>query len=529
MVKKVGSYQLDRKIGEGNYGTVFIGVHSESKQVVAAKSVLLGKLNPKLIKQMEAEIAVLKGSNCPSIIKLYDVLKTQNNIYLIMEFCAGGDLEHYVKIHGRVAEPLAKKWLSQLVEAFIYLQEKRIMHRDLKLANILLTSENENEAEIRVADFGFARILNENSLAITQLGTPMFMAPEIFNSDAYSFKADVWSLGVLSYEILLGAPAFLCRTLNQLRKLQKEEIKFPENSPLSDDAKNFIRSMLTYNHNERPSFQELRSHPFFQEIYNIPHPIQPHEIAASPEIHMEDPPKEEIKEEQKEPAIDTINEEDYEILEKCEVEDSIPEKVEAVSPAKKVEEVKIEPPKPADVIERPPSIAKPPPKQETASNLVSKTTDLDYQASLLDILIENANNYSQQNRNVLAFAVVRYCKIKYEELFNSSEKIAQDFSLTRSRDEMFSELYDKIQMQLIIVGEQAESLEARIKPYSLPNLVPELVEEGLTLLNTNEQAKIKLSISLFTIAAEIDPNNAVLSDLMKSAYEKFQKGIRDQY
>lgn len=109
MVKKVGNYQLDRKIGEGNYGTVFIGVHTETKQVVAAKSIQLGKLNQKLVKQMEAEIAVLKAADCPSIIKLYDVLKTQNNIYLIMEYCPGGDLENYVKIKGKVDEPIAKK------------------------------------------------------------------------------------------------------------------------------------------------------------------------------------------------------------------------------------------------------------------------------------------------------------------------------------------------------------------------------------------------------------------------------------
>ena len=108
MVKKVGNYELDKKIGEGNYGVVYLGKNLISQEPIAGKSIPMKNPNSKLLKQMETEIKVLKSSDCPFIIKLHDVLKTQNNIYLIMEYCEGGDLENYVKVHGKVEENIAK-------------------------------------------------------------------------------------------------------------------------------------------------------------------------------------------------------------------------------------------------------------------------------------------------------------------------------------------------------------------------------------------------------------------------------------
>ena len=256
MVKKIGDYMLERLIGHGNYGSVYGGYHITTRQPIAAKTVSINTLQGKLLQQLESEIKVLKSLRNPYIIKLLEVYKTQNNVYLIMEHCSGGDLAEYLKKVGRVEETLAKRWLSQLVEAFCAMQQSQIMHRDLKLANILITAHG----DIKVCDFGFARYLG-NDLADTQLGTPIFMAPEIFNSEKYSYKADVWSLGVLSYEILVGHSAFQCKNLAQLKVLQKVPLRFP--AELSDSAKEFVQWMMTYDHNSRPSFEDLKTHPFF--------------------------------------------------------------------------------------------------------------------------------------------------------------------------------------------------------------------------------------------------------------------------
>lgn len=408
MVKKVGDYELESKIGEGNYGVVYLGKNSKTQEVVASKAIPMKNPNPKLLKQMDTEIRVLKSSECPYIIKLHDVLKTQNNIYLIMEYCGGGDMENYVKVHGRVQEPIAKRWLSQLVESFIYLQEKGIMHRDIKLANILLTSNNDQTADIRVADFGFARFLNENSFAATQLGTPLFMAPEIFNNEHYSYKADVWSLGVLSFEILTGASVFSCRTLAQLKKLQQEEIKFPEF--MSNEAKSLISSMLTYDHVNRPSFQQLRGHEFFRSIYHLQN-IPADSIAASPEIHMDE----------------------YEL---CEHES--PEEV----PEELIEETKEDIP----LVKMEPKFA----------DLASKTMDIDSQVEHVSDLLKLAQGIKKK---ILKDAITLFCGEKILSVFTMAEKIAAEYSLTRSKDIMFSELYEKIQSMLIASNEATEKLK----------------------------------------------------------------------
>ena len=162
MAKRIGIYQLEEKIGEGNYDAVYKGYNIHTNARIAVKSVATRTLNGKLLQQMECEIKVLKNIQSPHIISLYDVLKTSNNVYLIMEYCEGGDLDKFVKANKKVEESQAKKWLSQLVEAFITLQEHHVMHRDLKLANILLTAP---DGDIKVADFGFARFLTENSMA----------------------------------------------------------------------------------------------------------------------------------------------------------------------------------------------------------------------------------------------------------------------------------------------------------------------------------------------------------------------------
>mmetsp|Transcript_9628 Transcript_9628/g.18766 ORF Transcript_9628/g.18766 Transcript_9628/m.18766 type:complete len:463 (-) Transcript_9628:35-1423(-) len=266
MVKKVGAYNLEQKIGKGQFGTVYIGRDRNTGTVIAGKSVERNALNSRLLKQMELEIKAMKQVQNDYIVKLYDVLMTSNNVYLIMEYCPGGDLDNFIKKNGGVSEHIAKKWISQMLSAFVTLQANRILHRDLKLANLLLSSKDPEEADIKLADFGFARILSENSMAQTQLGTPLFMAPEIFNRENYSYKVDVWSLGALSYEILTGKPAFVCTTLQELRSLQRKPVTFPPECILSHEARDIINQMLTYDASQRPSFEDLQRHPFLKPV-----------------------------------------------------------------------------------------------------------------------------------------------------------------------------------------------------------------------------------------------------------------------
>ena len=165
------------------------------------------------------------------------------------------------------------------------LHKRHIVHRDIKPANILLTSTNIEIADVKLADFGFAKKL-QNSIAGTQIGTPLYMAPEIFTSDNYTYKADIWSLGVLTYELLYGVPPFKCFRLEDLRKLHREPVNFPEDLNVPEDAKSFIRAMLAYDYNLRPGYERLLGMNFLRDYSLIENSITLRAMHSDNHIEM---------------------------------------------------------------------------------------------------------------------------------------------------------------------------------------------------------------------------------------------------
>ena len=481
MGKKVGSYELDKKIGEGNYGTVYVGKNSLTQEPIAGKSIPIKTPNKKLLQQMDAEIRVLKSSDCPYVIKLHDVLKTKNNVYLIMEYCAGGDLENYVRLKGKVEESIASRWLSQLVESFIHLQEKHIMHRDIKLANILLTAEDHTLADIRVADFGFARFLDENSFAATQLGTPLFMAPEIFHSESYSFKADVWSLGVLAYEILTGYPVFTCRTLAQLKQMQQEEVKFPEH--LSETARGLVRDMLSYDQELRPSFQQLRGHEFFKSIY------------AGQEI------KESTAAEKRGGGLEDIEDDDYEFPEGAEeleeIEELKEEEEEEEEEEKNEEENENHKDRDRDRDrDREEEGDLPLVRMEAQFGvLTGRTMDIDLMVEHMEEILKM---YEGTQSKLVAKALLVFCNKKILGLYMEAGNIAAEYSLTRSKDVLFSDLYEKIQSMLFETADMLENDKTCVDNMELWAEVENLAKVG----NGSLQG-IRKSLNYLEVAVEI--------------------------
>jgi len=291
MVKKVGLYSLESKLGEGSYGTVYFGHDSQTNQPIAAKAISLENLKSRFLEQLESEIAAMKRLDSPYIVKLYDVMKTSRNVYMVMEYCPGGDLDHYIKKQGATPEHLARKWLGQALQAFQCLRTLKILHRDLKLANILLSHEDPERADIKLADFGFAKILNEVSKAKTMLGTPLFMAPEIFNKEAYTFSVDIWSLGVLAYELLVGRGPFLCKSIEELKQAQREGVAFPADCALSEQGRDLVKRMLAYRPEDRPDLEQLQAHSFFTGsalLSTPPSQLQPPCGSQSPELFSSD-------------------------------------------------------------------------------------------------------------------------------------------------------------------------------------------------------------------------------------------------
>ncbi|KAG8988763.1 Serine/threonine-protein kinase [Tulasnella sp. 427] len=255
-------YILTAEIGKGSFATVYKGFHSTTRKAVAIKTVSRSILTHKLLENLESEIAILKALRHKNITELTDIVKARAHIYLVMEFCSGGDLSKYIRHRGRIEgleytpypgaaqqywphpksgglDPnVVRCFIGQLASAMKFLRDRNLIHRDIKPQNLLLEPSTPADAPIpigvpvlKVADFGFARSLPNAALAETLCGSPLYMAPEILRYEKYDAKADLWSIGAVIYEISVGKPPF--RAQNHMELLKKIEhargrVNFPD-------------------------------------------------------------------------------------------------------------------------------------------------------------------------------------------------------------------------------------------------------------------------------------------------------------
>jgi len=183
----VGDYLVGRQIGSGSFSVVWEARHRVDGTEVAIKEIAMDRLNKKLQESLMSEIFILRRINHPNIIRLIDMIKSPGKVHLVLEYCKGGDLSVYVQRHGIVPEATAKHFMQQLAAGLQVLRDNNIIHRDLKPQNLLL-STNENDADLKIADFGFARSLQPRGLAETLCGSPLYMAPEIMQLQKYDAK-----------------------------------------------------------------------------------------------------------------------------------------------------------------------------------------------------------------------------------------------------------------------------------------------------------------------------------------------------
>lgn len=238
----IGEYIIDQEIGKGSFATVFKAHHkqSEGNEFVAIKVIERQKLNKKLLENLSLEISILKSIRHPNIVRLYEVYHSDLFVYLIMEYCAGGDLAHLLSIIRKekkkkrketfkvnnlsqqlgLDESIVQRFVLDLGSALECLRSHSLIHRDLKPQNLLLSQNADlRRATLKIADFGFARYVSTSSMADTLCGSPLYMAPEILRYEKYDAKADLWSVGAITYEMIFGKPPF--RAQNHLQLLKK--------------------------------------------------------------------------------------------------------------------------------------------------------------------------------------------------------------------------------------------------------------------------------------------------------------------
>ena len=278
-------YSLDKVLGKGAFGEVFLTSKKGIKQLFATKKIereLVEKDNT--MKYLINEIQILRELNHPNIVKFVEIKKTKNHYYIIMEYCNGGDLEKalekYMKKHGKpFSQEIVQYFMRQIINAFKYIHGKKILHRDIKLENILLNYDSEEDrknlnlmkATVKIIDFGFAAKIEKNGLKYTTLGSPINMDPIILNALkkrgkktrklGYDQKADIWSLGTICYEMIIGKCVFNAEDLDELvDKVENGTYSVP--TKLSREIISFLNGMLQYDSSMRLSTDELANHSF---------------------------------------------------------------------------------------------------------------------------------------------------------------------------------------------------------------------------------------------------------------------------
>ncbi len=283
MRKRIGDYIMEEEVGAGAYGAVYRGKSAKpSDELFAIKMIPKKDMSKKVLHYLERETEVVQMINSEHVVKLKDLKATENHYYLIFEYCNGGDLSQYRKSKGgRIAENVARFLLSQIVQGMDALYAKNAIHRDLKLSNILLhypstEARTQDRPVVKLGDFGFARLVasdiagtapsnssEDDTQAMSIVGTPLYMAPELLHKEPYSFKADIWSLGACLYEMLCGHNCFTGNDgVELLSNINKGVYKIPKSLGLSCECLDFILSCLQADTTRRVKWTSLRQHPY---------------------------------------------------------------------------------------------------------------------------------------------------------------------------------------------------------------------------------------------------------------------------
>ena len=264
-------YEIRQVLGKGKFGLVKLGIHRGNGRKVAIKIINKKLVTAIDVQQVKTEIDILKIAKHPNIIQLYDVLENENYIYIIMEYCAGGDLFSYIEKRGfRLPETRAAEIIHKLSTAVFFLHEYGVVHRDLKPENILMT-DNSSNADIRLVDFGLGKIIGPGEMCTDPFGTFSYVAPEVLKEKPYSFKVDLFAIGIIAYLLVAGFLPFDHETSEKeiARQTVYEPTPFPTSvwKNISNEARAFVDNLLQKNPEKRMGIQEVLQHKWLQK-YN---------------------------------------------------------------------------------------------------------------------------------------------------------------------------------------------------------------------------------------------------------------------
>lgn len=269
---KLSDFEFKLLLGRGTFGKVFLAELRGSKKMYAIKTIrkdVLIEYNQ--VQNTKLEKDILLSCDHPNLVGMDYLFQSPTRLYFVMPFVKGGELYKVFKAQKRLTEPVVKFYTAQIILAVGYLHDKGIMHRDLKLENILV----DEMGYLKIIDYGLAKTLQENQVSKTFCGTPEYLAPEMVLNQGHDLSVDWWALGILIYEMLIGVTPFYNKERRLLlMKIRTSKVVFPDKRKYkidySDDFVDIVMQLLNKEKKDRlgskDDSREILKHPWFSDL-----------------------------------------------------------------------------------------------------------------------------------------------------------------------------------------------------------------------------------------------------------------------
>ncbi|RDB24664.1 Serine/threonine-protein kinase ark1 [Hypsizygus marmoreus] len=255
----LSDFDIGRPLGKGKFGRVYmVRTKSEPRYILALKTLYKSEIvQGKVEKQIRREIEIQQNLRHPNVLRLYGYFHDTKRIFLMLEFAGKGELYKQLSKHGCFSEKRSSRYIDQMADALSYLHAKHVIHRDIKPENLLLGING----ELKIGDFGWS-VHAPGNRRKTLCGTLDYLPPEMIESREHDHKVDLWALGVLTYEFLIGNPPFEDRSSvqNTYRRIAKVDLKLP--ASISLEARDLIARLLQYDPQRRIPLSDVLRHPW---------------------------------------------------------------------------------------------------------------------------------------------------------------------------------------------------------------------------------------------------------------------------
>lgn len=256
----LADFDIGKPLGRGKFGNVYLAREKKTKYIVALKVLFKAQLQKAQVEhQLRREIEIQSHLRHPNILRMYGYFYDANRIYLILECAPKGELYKQLQREGRFEEKRAASYALQLAGALDYCHSKHVIHRDIKPENLLVG----DRGELKIADFGWS-VHAPHTRRKTMCGTLDYLPPEMVEGKDHDSAVDLWSLGVLVYEFLVGNPPFeAAGHLETYKRITKVQMEFPDF--VSSAARDFISKLLVKNSNARMKLSQVPLHPWIRQ------------------------------------------------------------------------------------------------------------------------------------------------------------------------------------------------------------------------------------------------------------------------